>query len=461
MKINKFPIIFPPLLLSFAILAICFPAFMSFDSLRMLEEARTSVRGGPYPAAPVYILRFFDIAGYGPTLMLEAQNLILLLSMALILRVLRVGIFLSVIACVVILLLPTVIGCMLVLWKDVTFASLIMLSISLIFYASEFKREDSLTNLIKWGSLLLLFIATFVRLNAITSTGVIVIYWLGVFYKHHTLKTQCGAFLIIIALLAACSDLINTRGFPDLRKLEPNPIFNAIMLNDLIGISGWSRDSLVPFDVKDTLPTPKIPITDIDAIYSSLGALAIADNIKIQGNSIHVYPAKFSNSDLIHAWLSAIYKHPLSYLQYRCDLFQEIIGAKNHETFEPTHFSMIDENSFGIKAQNSKATTLVLKYIKATSNSLFGKPWVFYLLTILAVFLTYKNKSVQPRLKIFSYYSFAAAALYIIPFYFISGTGEVRYNFPSIVLCSSCIFVWIFYRKNNDVPTEKPINTMQ
>lgn len=448
MKLTIFALIAYPLLLSLAILSICFPGFMSYDSLRMLEEARTAVIGGPYPVAPVYILRLFDIGGHGSTVMLEMQNFLLLFSVMLILRTLKVGLFLSIISSLMILVFPTVIGCMLVLWKDVSFAAMIMLSLSLIFYASVCKSDNSLSQAIKWSSLIFLFIATLVRLNAITSTGIVFIYWLSVFYQHHNFKVRCAAFFAIVAFMFAGNNLINSRGFPDMHKLAPNPIFDAIMINDIIGISGWSRESLVPIDVTNELPSSKIPIADIDSVYSSLGALAIADNIKNHDGKIKLFPRKFDNSDLIHAWLSAIYKHPFAYLQYRCDLFQEIIGAKNHETFEPTHFEMIDENSFGLKIQSSEATTFALDYIKASSNSFWGKPWFFYLLSVLAVVLTYKNKSIQTNLKKFSYYSFAAAALYIIPFYFISGTGEVRYNFPSIILCSSCIFVWIFYRKH-------------
>ena len=40
----------------------------------MLEEARSNVNGGIFPAAPVYILRFFDLTGHGPTMMVQTQN---------------------------------------------------------------------------------------------------------------------------------------------------------------------------------------------------------------------------------------------------------------------------------------------------------------------------------------------------------------------------------------------------
>jgi hypothetical protein len=429
---------------------------MSFDSLRMLQEARTSVIGGPYPVAPVYILRLFDIGGHGSTAMLEAQNFLLLLSMMLILRTLKVGLILSTISLLAILVFPTVIGCMLVLWKDVSFAALIMLSISLIFYTSQRKCNDSLTRILKWASLLFLFIATLVRLNAITSTGIVVFYWLYVFCMDRSLKLRCGMFFAIIAFMFAGNNLINTRGFPDLHKLAANPIFDAIMINDIIGISNWSRDSLLPLDANNELPSPKMPIAYIDKIYSSMGVLAIADNInKYQDGNIRIFPPNYNSNDLTQAWLSAIYKHPIAYLQYRCDLFQEIVGAKNHETFEPTHFGGIDENSYGLKIDSSRVTTCVLQYIKFASNSFWGKPWFFYILSILSTFLLYKNESIRPQLKIFSYYSLAAAALYILPFYFITGTGEVRYNFPSLILCSSCIFVWIYHRKNNDFLSSK------
>lgn len=445
MKISKLEAFLLSVALSLCILTICYPGFMSYDSIRMLEEARSSVRGGIYPAAPVYILRLFDVFGFGSTLMLQAQNLILLLGVALILRMLGASLRASAIALIALVAMPTVIGCMLVLWKDVTLASLMILSVTMIFWASQTANKvDIYFQATKWASLLLLILGTLVRFNAITATAIIALYWLTVFYKDQGWKMRGMAFIAIILCMAVSNKLINNYSFPNFNKLEPNPLMYAVMTYDLIGVSGWSRESLVPIASTDSDSMPKASITDIDKIYSSLGALAMDSNNVALGNPVKVYPVKYRNEDIAHAWLLAIYNHPVAYMRYRWDLFAEIIGAKFHGTFEPTHFGRIDENPFGITFQDRSVTNITLKYIQSASNIFFGKPWFEFLLSSLSVILVFKSRRIRPEFKRLAYYSFTAALLYIAPFFIISGTGEVRYCFPAIVLGSVSIFVWVF-----------------
>jgi len=447
MKLSKLATFSVPILLSLGILVICYPGFMSYDSIRMLEEARSSVRGGIFPAAPVYILRLFDITGHGLPLMLQAQNFITLLSLALILRMIGAGLITSVISILSVVMMPTVIGCMLVLWKDVTLTSLMMFSVTMIFWASQEENKDIYYQVAKWASLLLLIVGTWIRLNAITSTVILVSYWLIVFCKSQGWKVRAVIFISIVICMVASNKVINTYGFPSFHKLESNNIVLAIIGVDLIGISGWSRVSLVPINSAESVSLPKIPISDIDRIYSSLGGQAMKAQNRSLGNIVTINPMKLGRTEVVNAWLAAITDHPIAYMRFRWDLFSEIIGAKNHATYEPTHFNRIDKNPFGIEFQDRRITNITLEYIRLASNSFLGKPWFIFLLSSLSVFFTFRNSFIRREFKIFSYCSYVAALLYILPFLIISGTGEVRYCFPSIVLCSNSIFIWIFLRK--------------
>jgi hypothetical protein len=417
---------------------------MSYDSVRMLEEARSSVRGGIYPAAPVYMLRVFDVTGHGLTLMLQAQNFILLLSLMLILRMLGASLRASTFSLLAILAMPTVIGCMLVLWKDVTFTSLMLLSTTIIFWASQEKEKNIIYELAKWTALVLLLLATLVRFNGITSTAVIALYWVVVFYNDQRWKIRCCTFIAIIFCMGAANKIINNYRFPDFSKLDPNPLVSAIMAYDLVGISGWSRESLVPIDSFGSTPLSKADISDIDKIYSPLGILAMNENNVSHGGIVKIFSGRYSDKDVISAWLTGIYHHPVAYLRYRWDLFSEIIGATNHATFEPTHFNRIDDNPFGIKFSDRHLTKYVLAYIRKTSNLFLGKPWVLFLLSCISIPLIFRTPLIRSEYKIFSYYSFAATMLYILPFFSISGTGEVRYCFPALVFGSVPLLVWMF-----------------
>ena len=415
---------------------------MSYDSVRMLEEARSKVHGGIFPTTPVYLLRLFDSFGFGPTLMILTQNTIILLCVASVLRMLGANLIVSTIAIAFLISMPTVLGCMLVLWKDVTLASFLMLSITLIFWASLQKDKNIYFQMAKLISLLLLIGGTWIRFNALTSTAIILFYWLFVFFRDHKFKFQVVGFISIAIFMVISNKVINSYSFPNFQRFHGNNIVLAIMRVDFIGISSFSRVSLIPINSAGKVSLPKSSINNIHKIYSSLGGQAMKHNNKRFGNIVKVYPPNISKKDIYLAWIKAIINHPFAYIRFRWDLFSEIIGATNHRTFEPTHYNRIDGNPFGIKSPRRSVTGYAIKYIKWSSGVFWGKPWFVFSLSIISVFLLSWRSSVPRDIKLFSYFSFLAALSYIIPFFIISGTGEVRYCFPAIILCCNSILVY-------------------
>lgn len=446
MDLGKYAATLIALVLSLAILAVCYPAFMSYDSMRMLEEARTAVRGGIYPTMPVYILRLFDVGGHGPTLMLMAENFLLLFSLALILKIVRARWYASVIALLVIIAMPTVIGCMLVLWKDVTTAAMMTFSIVIIFWAERNSRSH-IYHLVKWLALLFLVVATLIRFNAITATAIVGLYWLTVFYADQNWKIRVLIFMSIIGVMGVSNKIVNSYTIPDFRRLETNNLAYGIMTYDLVGISKWSGTSLIPFRSIESNQLPMTSIVDIDKIYSPLGVLAMHENNAAIGNPVQIFPPKYQSSDIVRSWSNAIISNPLAYVQYRWDLFAEILGAKPYKTYEPTHFNRIDGNAFNITFQDRAITKYVLDYIDEASGEWVGKPWVLLLLSLLATIGVFCSKRIYPDLRRFAAYANVASFMYIGPFFVLSGTGEVRYVFPSLILSSIPILVLVFGRK--------------
>jgi hypothetical protein len=335
---------------------------------------------------------------------------------------------------------------MLVLWKDVTMASLVMLSLAMTFWAGQKDSNDKYYQAAKWSSLIFLLVGTLMRFNAITSTAIITLYWLTVFYGNRGWKFRGAAFIAIVVCMMASTKVVNNYRFPSFEKLGVNNTLYGVMAYDLIGISKWSRVSLIPFDTPYSAPSPRASISDIDNIYSSLGCETMQNNNNNLGAKVQLFPKKYKNKDIARAWVGAIAAHPMAYMRYRWDLFSEIIGAKAHGTFEPTHFKRIDDNNFGIKFQDRYVTDVALKYIASVSEISLGKPWFVFLLSSLSVLLVYKSRLIRPESKKFAYYSFAATILYIIPFLVIPSAGEVRYSFPAIVFSCSPIIIWIFAR---------------
>lgn len=403
------------------------------------------MRGGIYPAAPVYILRLFDIFGHGLTTMLQAQNYILLLGLFLIFQKIGSSTIKSTVSLLILLTFPTILGCMLVLWKDVTLSSLMVFSIALIYIADSSTISTRNFHMVKWASLLLIVVSTLIRFNAVTSTAILIVYWVLKFYGNRGLKTSLLKFTIIIAFIFFANFLLTSYSFPKLNKLPPNPMANVIMVNDLIGISKWSRTSLIPFDTENIKTINKASLEDIDRIYSSLGAVVMAENNKSLGGIVKTHPSYYTNIDIFKAWITAVVEYPMSYLAYRWDIFSEIIGAKPYRTFEPTHFNRIDENPFGITFHERETTTYILDYIKQTSGITYGKPWALFLLSIISTLFIVTQRSYQKEEQLLCIFSFISAVFYIAPFFFVSGTGEVRYTFPTIVLGYIPIVMFAFH----------------
>jgi hypothetical protein len=435
------------IILSLAILTISYPGFMSYDSIRMLQEARTGVLGGIYPAMPVYILRLFDIFGFGSTLMLEVQNLAVIFFLGLIFSAVGASRIQVLMGLLIVLMLPTVLGCMLVLWKDVTFTALALASIALIYLSDLKDCECKYAYYLNIAfSFLFLFIATLIRFNALTSTAIIFIYWINIYFSKNKLIEKLVIYLLIIASLIFSNQLINGYKFPSLQKLESNPIVYVVMINDLLGVSKWSNISFLPFDSSFEI-TEKSSIQDINKIYSPLGAVIIDNKNSQLGNPVKFFPSHYENQDIFWAWLKAIAKYPFSYLQFRWDIFSEIVGATQHETYEPTHFAQIDQNAFGLHESGLGITDATLRYIKWASGEAFGKPWFIFLASIIFIVLSGRSPRIKKKTKNLGLWALISALSYIAPFFIISGTGEVRYAYPAIVLCCIPIGVWFFGRK--------------
>lgn len=449
-KNTNYVLVGSALILATLLMIICYPGFMSYDSFRMLEEARSSVMGNPFPPGPVYFLRFLDIFGNGPTVMIFCQNFIILVSFFYIFKKIGLEFPSSITAVLFIIFFPVVIGCMLVLWKDVSLTAFMLCSFALIFNCST-PCNVCIQNyrFCKWLAIFLLFMATLMRLNAITGVMIILIYWVLIYYPFSSLVKKFLIFSSLIASVLLAEYSINNFKFPSLDRLPSNTIIYSVMAYDLVGISGWSRDSLIPFESISSPTSKTIDIVDIDKIYSPLGALVMSDLNVANGNLVTIFPPVYLNSDIFIAWIKAIIKHPFSYLNYRADLFGEIIGATAHETFEPTHFNKIDSNPFGIKFIDNEFTNFILRYIKYSSGLFFGKPWVVFIFSFFSVIAIYKEKNTPPNLRQASLFTFASSIAYLLPFFFISGTGEVRYSFPSIAMAyiPVVIFFSVMFKK--------------
>ncbi len=421
------------LALAVFIMVICYPGFMSWDSIRMLQEARTSVIGGFAPTSPVYLLRMFDQNSFdnGPALMVFFENFLLLASMGVIGVLLGLRAKTSFVVTLIMLVSPTVIGCMLVLWKDVILTAFSIFGFAIIAASSLEEQHEPWNEAPMYIALAALLLGSLMRFNGILLVAPLLLFWVNTYFRAIIIPKRAVLLVCIAGFFVVTGNIVNSFRFPTFERLEKNPLLDAIMSYDLPGISYWARTPLLPPKVGLESGIQKASMEDIDAIYSSLGAeIMRTNNVRI-GNRITILDG--STSEQVHKiWRQRVLQYPYAYLRYRIDLFREILGLMPHKLFEPTHFNKIDNNDFGIKFFDRGITTVVLSFIDTMSGIWIGKPW-FLFLGAIASSLVILFKGPDPLPRKITVYSLLAAACYILPYFFISPTGEVRYAFPSLV----------------------------
>ena len=411
-----------------------FPGFMSYDSLQMVREARTSVEGGIYPTLPVYLFRFFDLLGNGNEAQFLAQNFVVLACFNLILTRLKIRSILILFANILIISNPLTMGAMLVLWKDVTLFALT----SLVLLALVWRQTDSKDGRagldLKWLILLVIFLVAGMRLNALPIAIGLIVYWTFVYYPD--IRTRLKFF--IVSLLTIVSILftvaLQTVGLPELKVLKESGNVRILMATDLLGISKFLGESIVPFSSKADPEPELIPMSTIDLVYTNYGFLVMQHNAQHYGLDLQIFPKEFQENDLRHAWITAVISHPVEYAMYRLDIFGAIVGATVDRTYEPTHFNKIDANDLGISFEDRPITQGVLDYIHVSSGMWFLSPafvWFTASSLVSVVVLSRLRSSYTGR---FALSVYALGSIYLLTYLFLPATGEVRYAYPSTFL---------------------------
>jgi hypothetical protein len=393
------------------ILVAVWPGFMSYDSLRALEEARTAVRGGDYPPFVSYVWRVLDWIWPGPALMLFAQNFVLVLAFASILRTLGYPIYAIVAGTLLFCFVPPILGPMLVVWKDIAVSACLAAAVAC-FLASEGARG--------WiaGGVVMLAAGAACRWNAIT--GIVPLAAWFVWQRGFTGQPRGRAVLAGVTILggiAATVGVLNSYRLPDFSPLgSPNGLKN-VMIHDLVAMSALTGKHLVP--------GPVLHDDEIEyfrRIYDPrhVGRVDEGDHEKR-------LERLFDTTDPIArvAFLSAIREEPAAYLQHRTAVLRELTGITEGHTFMPTH-SYVDENALGITHQPTQLTRRLTDYIWDVSATPFGKPWLYYLLGAIALPVALWRPGANERAAALAVA--ASGVFYLSPLYFVTPAADVRYN---------------------------------
>jgi len=411
------------------ILVAVWPGFMSYDSLRALEEARTAVRGGDYPPFVSYVWRVLDWIWPGPPLMLFAQNFVLVLAFAAILRTLGYPVYAIVAGTILFCLIPPILGPMLVVWKDISVSACLAAAVAC-FLASEGSP--------RWiaGGVIMLAAGGAFRWNAITAIVPLAAWFawergFGALPRGRAIV----AGVAIVAGIAVVVAVLNSYRFPDFSRLgSPNGPKN-VMIHDLVAMTGSTGRHLVPGPVHD----------DEIEYFRRIDDPRHVERVDANDPEERVQRL-FETADPIvrMAFLSALREEPAAYFQRRTAVLRELIGATDAHTFMPTH-PFVDANTLGVTHYPTALTWRLTDYIWNESAKPFGKPWFYYLLGALALMVALWRPGTRERAAALAIG--ASGFCYLGALYFVTPAADVRYNHWPLVCATILVAIALSPRR--------------
>jgi len=414
------------------ILIAVYPGFMSYDSVYFLHEARTAVQGGDYPPFVSYVWRVLDAIWPGPALMLFAQNFLLVLGFATILRTLRYSGPSIVAGVALFCVAPPLLGPMLVVWKDVDVSACLCAAVACFLVADGAPKP----RLAIVAGIVLLFAGAAYRLNAISAVVPLVAWYswrrgfIGLPRRRAStigVSTFAGIVLAVV--------VVNGYRFPDLERLPSPGGLKNVMVHDLVAMSALTGKSLVP----ETTP-PSITDDQIEyyrRIYDPRHVNLVMANDR-EGRIEKFFHVK--DSVVYSAFLAAIREEPEAYARHRTTVFRTLVGATSGSTFIPTH-SGVDPNEEGVMHRPTPFTRAVVGYVWIASFALPGKPWLYYMLGAGAFAFALLRRGTSARCAAVAVAT--SGAFYLLPLYFVTPAADVRYNHWSIV-CAVLVVAMAF-----------------
>jgi hypothetical protein len=407
-----------------AILFAAYPGFMSFDSFLALHEARTVVTGGDYPPFASYVWRIFDAIWAGPSLMLFAQNFLLILSYATVARLLGVRSGFIAAGVVLFCLAPPILGPMLVVWKDVGVSACLCAATACVLALEPASNRRFMIA----AAIMLLFFGAAYRMNAITAVLPLTIwlFWRGAFAKRDR-NTVLAASAATFVVIAAAVVVVNGYRFPSLTRLPVPVVFRHVLIHDMAAMTAFTGKNLLPTSGETHADAAEYFRRIYDPRHINI---EFANDREGRLWSAFSLPATLVYS----SFLSAVRTEPRAYIARRIAVFREIVGAKDGPTFIPTHPG-VDANDEGVSYHPTRVSEATIAYIIYSRDKVFGKPWFYYLVGTVALAIVIMRRDKIAYSTAIAVY--ASGAFYLLPLFFIAPAADTRYNHWPIV----CMFI--------------------
>ncbi len=407
------------------------PGLMSFDSFLAYRQSIEGVQTAIWPPMHDYLFFVSRVLTGGPGGLLVLQSFVLLFSANLIAthcvesRPASILIMLAFVG--LFFLFPTLLGTVIVLWKDVAVATFALAAVAA--WLSGIRAFSWL----KFAAIFIfLTISVSLRYNALPLVLPFMLLMLRDPAGAQTDTRKRWSVLLGAALVMLVSYGSTLWRLPDFKRLPPvADLVGVINLWDLVGMSACEGKSLLPEGLEFGA---RIDDAEFNRFYDPRHL-----NLTFESGIWKEHVARWGvTSDAIESqWRAAVLEHTPCYIRVRNAVFREQFGLHDRQVFYPTH-GAIDENPYGIRLAYVERANNLVQRIVAWSNSPLRRTYILHGLAILLAVLAVRANH-------WRYDLIFAMGLGVLGFigllYFVAPAADARYVFPSGVFSAVVILL--------------------
>lgn len=312
-----------------------YPGFMSHDSFRQMEQARTGVLSDSHPPLLVYFWVVAEFFVVGPFLMLVGQVTLVYSGLLLVSREVSGGPWMRSALVLFVAVYPPTASILGTVWKDIWMVGFLLWAVYL---ATRAYHADKNRHWWGLGAIVAMWLAAGMRHNAVAAIVpvAVVVAWIMLptwFGERSWLRlgtATAAGVLVSVALFGLVS------AFSAAVVDKSGSVWQVLADYDLAGISVRQGELLVPEHRLRAGTT----LADVEGRYSERAVMWLYSQ-PCEGTSPEcaaVFRTTTNDAwleDLRATWVTAIAEHPTSYLAHRMQVFQEVIGLTDNRVWAP------------------------------------------------------------------------------------------------------------------------------
>lgn len=416
------------------IIAAYYPGHISYDSLWLLEQARTNNYVDMHPPILAWLWRPLDQIWPGPISILIINQVCLTTGIYLVLRSFHRPIVAMIITAII-AFAPPILGISGMVVKDAVLLSAFVLAVGLMVRVETTILGPRAKLALFALAVPLLLLAHVARLNSFPLTMFagyallrLIVARLRPAPLRHRFIVHLALLIMVFTVCVAIEASIRVFNTYFL-VAKKSFAYRVVMIYDLVGMSIDNGVVLL-----DQTYFPSQRLSDLQENFD----WDIADSVIAHG----IEPNKIQDSTdprnvraLTRQWLNAIRDLPGSYLRVRLVLFSRLLGIGGGVC--SPYLGQIDSNDPSITVRYKDMNTLLISFLEYCQHMPINRPWIYLILITPATIILFRRNNQGTRtLSIIG----IGAIIYVIAYFFIAPSCEYRYVAPLVIVALLQIF---------------------